>query len=296
MGVVFILISGAAFGVLPWFARIAYGHGAEPLGLLTARFTLAAIGLIVIRLIAQRGVPWPKRPLAIQLFLLGACGYAVQSSFYFFGIQRMDVSLATVIFYTYPVMVVFASWIVFHQRPSRQIVLCLTVVVFGAVLTAGQVKTGSLTGVLIMLAAAGWYTCYILVASKITHKAGALTSLTLVMIGAAVAHLAAWPVHQSSLPNDSIGWTAALGAAFISTIIGMGFFFAGVARIEPGEAAVLSTMEPVVSIAIGVIALNESLTTIQIVGALAVLTGVTLVAQLSRASEKKRSRADSILP
>ena len=296
MGVVFILFSGAAFGLLPWFARTAYSHGAEPLGLLTARFTLAAIGLVIIRLGAQRNAPWPKRPLAFQLFLLGAFGYAIQSSFYFFGIQRIDVSLATVIFYTYPVLVVFAGWIVFKQRPSPQILLCLVVVVIGAILTTGQVETGSLTGVFIMLAAAVWYTGYILVASKITHQAGALTSLTLVMIGASTAHLLAWPMHHSALPHDAVGWGASLAAAFISTIIGMGFFFAGVARIKPGEAAVLSTMEPVVSIAVGVIALNETLTTTQIMGALAVLAGVTLVAQLSRAVEKKRSSADNILP
>jgi drug/metabolite transporter (DMT)-like permease len=72
----------------------------------------------------------------------------------------------------------------------------------------------------------------------------------------------------------------------ISTILAMGFFFAGVSRIGAGEAAVLSTIEPVVSIAIGVTILNEQLTMLRFVGALFVLVGVAVLAQLSRADTK----------
>ena len=294
MGIVYILLSGAAFGLLPLFARTAYERGTEPLGLLAARFLLAAIGLLLIRFVKERGVPWPERRLSFQLFLLGALGYAAQSSFYFYGIDRIDISLATVIFYSYPVMVTLAAWAVFGQRPRIRAALCLVVVVFGAALTAGQVQSGSWLGVGAMLAAAAWYTGYILVSSRLTHRAGALTSLTLVMIGASVTHWVLLPFHQSQLPTDATAWWSALGAAVISTIIGMGFFFAGVARLEPGVAAILSTTEPVVSILVGVIAYDESLTPTRLVGAGAVLVGVAVMAQLSRDKTKYASTADNI--
>lgn len=294
MGIIYVLISGAAFGLLPLFARTAYDHGTEPLGLLAARFLLAAVGLLIIRFIKERGTPWPPARLSLQLFLLGALGYAVQSSFYFYGIDRIDVSLATVIFYSYPVMVTLAGWAVFGQRPSVRAAMCLAVVVLGAVLTAGQVKSGSWIGVGAMLAAAAWYTGYILVSSRITHRAGALTSLTLVMIGASVTHWVLLPFHHSDLPADATAWWSALGAAVISTIIGMGFFFAGVARLEPAVAAILSTTEPVVSILVGVIVYNESLTPVRLVGAAAVLAGVAVMAQLSRDNTKYASTAESI--
>lgn len=281
MGVVFILISGAAFGLLPWFARVAYDHGAGPLGMLSARFVISAIGLVALRLITQRNRQWPDRRLTAQLFLLGALGYAVQSSFYFFGVKRMDVSLGTVIFYTFPVMVVLAGWAVFGTRPSRRMVECLAIVVVGAALTAGQVPSGTWIGVASMLAAAAWYTGYILVSSRITARAGALTSLTIVMIGASFTHLVALAFHGDPLPHDAIGWWAAVGAAVVSTIIGMGFFFAGVARLGAGEAAILSTIEPVVSIGVGVLALGESLSIVRVVGAAAVVMGVTALAKAS---------------
>lgn len=286
MGIFYILVSGFSFGLLPWFARTAYDHGADPLGMLIGRFFLAAVGLIAIRLVYQRGVAWPRGKTLWQLIGLGAVGYAGQSSFYFFGIERIDVSLATVIFYSYPVFVVLAGWLLFGTKPTTKVIACLAIVVAGTTLTAGQVRAGSFTGVLLMLGAAGWYTIYIVIASKVTPKVGALTALTVIMVSASAAHFLAWPLHQSSIPQDATGWYATAAAAGISTIVAMGFFLAGVARLDAGVASVLSTIEPVVSIAVGLIALNEHLTATRTIGAVAVLIGVTLLAQFSRARTK----------
>ncbi|MEY3588892.1 MAG: hypothetical protein RJA47_1488 [Actinomycetota bacterium] len=281
VGVLYILVSGACFGLLPWFARVAYSHGADPFGMLAARFTMAGIILCVVRTTRMRRSPWPSRPVLTRLFLLGAVGYAPQATFFFNGVKRIDTSLATVIFYTYPVLVVLASWLVFRHRPSRTTSMCLAVAVVGAVLTAGQVGAGSVTGVVFMFAAACWYTGYILASSRVVQKVDSLTSITVVMFGAAAAHLLILAVTDSHLPADGRGWWAALGAAFFSTVIAMGFFFAGVRIVGPGEAAVLSTIEPVVSIIVGVTALHESLGIVRIGGAAMVLVSVAVLARSS---------------
>lgn len=284
VGVLYILVSGACFGLLPWFARVAYDHGADPFGMLAARFTLAGIVLLVLRVTRLRGEPWPARRGFAHLFLLGAVGYAPQATFFFNGVRRIDTSLATVIFYTYPVLVVIASWLVFRHRPSRVTTLCLAVAVAGAALTAGQVGAGSTGGVVFMFAAACWYTGYIVVSARVVRNVDALTSITVVMFGAACAHLLILAVTDSHLPVDGPGWLAACGAAFFSTVIAMGFFFAGVKLVGPGEAAVLSTIEPVVSIVVGVTALGESLGPVRLTGAAMVLASVAVLARSSGAS------------
>jgi drug/metabolite transporter (DMT)-like permease len=286
MGIIFILISGAAFGLLPWFARTAYDHGTEPLGMLAVRFTFASILLLAVHSFRKTDISLPSKKLSIQLFLLGAVGYAPQATFFFFGVERIDTSLATVIFYTYPVFVVLASWVVFRHTPSVRMAVCLIVAVLGTALTAGQISTGSGLGVALMFGASIWYTGYILISSKITGQSGAFVSLTYVMVGAAVSHLLLLALLRPSLPQDTTGWLAVFAAAIISTVVAMGFFFAGVSRIGPGEAAVFSTIEPVVSIAVGVYALDENLTTTRIIGALCVLVSVAVLAQLSRADTK----------
>lgn len=281
MGVLYILVSGACFGLLPWFVRIAYGHGADPFGMLAARFTMAAVMLLVIRAVRMRGTSLPRGRRLVNLLLLGAVGYAPQSTFFFNGVKRIDISLATVIFYTYPVFVVLASWLVFRHRPSRVTVVCLAAAVAGAALTAGQVGSGSITGVLLMLGAAVWYTGYILVSTKVVAAVDALTSITTVMLGASAAHLVILVLDSASLPSDAKGWAATAAAAFFSTVIAMGFFFAGIKIVGPGAAAVLSTIEPVVSIVVGVTALGESLNAVRVAGALMVLVSVAVLARLT---------------
>ena len=285
VGVLYILVSGACFGLLPWFARVAYAHGADPFGMLAARFTIAFSILLVVRSARMRRSPWPDRAVLARLLLLGAVGYAPQATFFFNGVKRIDTSLATVIFYTYPVLVVLASWLVFRHRPARTTSLCLAVAVTGAALTAGQVGAGSVTGVVLMFAAACWYTGYIMASSRIVRNVDSLTSITVVMLGAAVAHVLILAFSDSHLPTDGKGWLAALGAAVFSTVIAMGFFFAGVKIVGPGEAAVLSTIEPVVSIVVGVTALHESLGVVRVLGALMVLVSVAVLARASRPAD-----------
>ena len=81
------------------------------------------------------------------------------------------------------------------------------------------------------------------------------------------------PIPAATFPA---GWSAAAGAAAVSTVFAMGLFFAGVTVVGPGQAAVLSTVEPVVSIAVGVLLLDESLGATRLAGAVLVLTGVKI--------------------
>jgi drug/metabolite transporter (DMT)-like permease len=282
VGVIYILISGVAFGLLPWFARIAFDHGAQPLGLLTVRFLIATVCLVVFHLVIRRHVSWPSRRMFAKLLLLGAIGYAPQSAFFAFGIERIDISLATVVFYTYPVMVVLLSWWLLKQSPTRAVVTALMTAVVGAAMTAGQIQSGSWTGVVLMFAAALWYSGYIIAVSRMLKEFDAFMSLTVIMIGAACAHTTLWLITRADLPSDVQGWSASAAAAIISTIVALGLLILGVQRIGPGNASVLSTIEPVVSIAVGIIALNESLTGVRVVGAILVVIGVAMMAHVSR--------------
>lgn len=53
LGVGFALLSAACFGVMPVLTKIVYADGAQPVGVLAVRFTLAA--LILLALARLRG-------------------------------------------------------------------------------------------------------------------------------------------------------------------------------------------------------------------------------------------------
>jgi drug/metabolite transporter (DMT)-like permease len=102
---------------------------------------------------------------------------------------------------------------------------------------------------------------------------------TLVCSGAAVtltaAALLASDLQPGAVTPAGFGWLAAI--AILSTVGAITLFFAGLRRVGPTPAAVLSTVEPVVTIGLAVPVFGESLTAVQLAGAGLVLAAVLAV-------------------
>ena len=66
-GVVFVMLAGGGYGTGPWFAENLERNGANPMGFLTARFTMSAIVLILVRLAKMqlKDLPSPSDSLKI---------------------------------------------------------------------------------------------------------------------------------------------------------------------------------------------------------------------------------------
>jgi len=71
-------------------------------------------------------------------------------------------------------------------------------------------------------------------------------------------------------------WLPILGLGLVATAIAIQTFYAGVRRIGAARASIISTVEPVWTIAMAVILFGESLTPIQVLGGLVVLGAVIL--------------------
>src|SRR3954451_9211904 len=84
-GTLMCLGSGAAFGAMAIFGKLAYGDGATVGTLLATRFVIAAalFWIVVLASGAGRGLrDLGARDIAIAL-ALGACGYSLQAGCYF---------------------------------------------------------------------------------------------------------------------------------------------------------------------------------------------------------------------
>src|SRR5690349_10861257 len=105
------LASGAAFGALAVFGKLAYGEGVTVGTLLVSRFVIAAV-LFWLILLAGDGVrevrTIARRDLRTGL-ALGAFGYALQAGCFFAALDRIDASLLSLLLYTYPAFVAVAA-------------------------------------------------------------------------------------------------------------------------------------------------------------------------------------------
>src|ERR687895_1999562 len=122
-GTLLCLGSGAAFGAMAVFGKLAYDEGATVGTLLAVRFGLAAV--MFWGLVLAGGAVRELRALAgrdVSLGLaLGGCGYAIQAGCYFAALQRIDASLLSLLLYTFPAMVAGAAVTLGRERVNRRL-------------------------------------------------------------------------------------------------------------------------------------------------------------------------------
>jgi drug/metabolite transporter (DMT)-like permease len=292
-GALLCLLSAAAFGTLGIFGRLATDAGATIASSLLVRFAVAALVFWVALAVSGgwrrlRAVP---RPVVLTGLGLGAVGYSLQSGLYFAAIQRLDVSLVALLLYTYPAFVTVAALMLGRVGPSLRTTVALVVASVGLVLVLLAAGTGTfdLGGALLALAASVTYTTYILVSDRIIGAIDPFALAALVLTGAAASFTVTGLFTGSldlSLPADA--WLWLLLIALVSTVLAVSAFFAGLRLVGPSEAAILSTLEPVVTVGLAYAVLGERLAPAQLFGGALVLAAVVLL-QLRPARSRERT-------
>jgi drug/metabolite transporter (DMT)-like permease len=77
--------------------------------------------------------------------------------------------------------------------------------------------------------------------------------------------------HAPRWPASASGWAAVIAIGLACTVLPILAFFAGLKRVGPSRASILSTLEPVVTVALAWMALDEALSFAQLAGGALVL-------------------------
>src|SRR4051812_23330680 len=282
-GVILCLVSAAAFGGIGIFGKLAYGEGSTGGALLSVRFTVAAVLLWVLTAStgALAGLRRMPRRDVVAALALGALGYGAQAGAYFAALERLDASLLSLLLYTYPVMVTVAAIALGRDRASRRTTAALASACGGLVLVLAGAAAGALDplGTALALGAAVVYSTYILVSTRISVRVGPLALSTLVCTGAVcsltLGALVAGDLDPGAVSASGFGWIG--GLAVVSTVAAISLFFAGLRRVGPTAASILSTLEPVVAVALACAVFGESLGPAQLAGGALVLLAVLVV-------------------
>ncbi len=281
-GIGLALTSATAFGVMPVLTKIVYDDGAEPIGVLAVRFALAAVTLLALARL--RGEALPRGRTLAALLALGGVGYVAQSLCYFFALERISAGLVSLLLYFYPALVVVLGAVLLRDRPRPLAVGCVVVATLGTVLTIGPVEGGQAVGVALGVGSALAYALYILAGSRV-RGAGSFATAATVMSACAVVYGGLALATGPRLPQAAPAWLALGGVALFGTVIAVTTFFAALALLGPSDTAVVSTVEPVVSIAVAGLVLGERLGAVQIIGGVIVLLAVGVLARVGQVRE-----------
>ena len=280
MGPLLCLLSAAGFGAMAIFGKLAYDAGVEVGDLLLVRFAVAAALLLAVAAAtgALRGLP--RRSVLAGLGM-GAIGYATQSGLYFAALERMDASLLALVLYVYPALVLIGAVALGRERASVRRVAALLIALAGTALVLAGAASGSLDalGTAMGFGAALAYTVYILTGDRVGAGLPPVALAAFVCLGATCTFALGSVVRGGpELGFGAAGWAWVGAIALVSTVAAILCFFAGLARVGPSAASILSTLEPLVTVALAAAAFGESLGAVQLVGG-ALGLGAVLVMQ-----------------
>ncbi len=299
VGVLICLASAVAFGAMAIFGKLAYDEGATVGTLLSVRFLIAAAlfwVLVFATGAAGRLRAIERRDLLIAV-ALGAVGYSAQAGAFFSALDRLDASLLSLLLYTFPAIVTVAAIALGRERANRRTAAALVLASAGLFLVLAGAQAGALdpVGTLLGLTAAVVYSIYILSSEGVAERVGPLLLSALVCTGAAttltLAGVAGGNLHPGDVSSEGYVWL--VGIAVVSTVGAVGLFFAGLRRVGPTAASILSTAEPVTTVVLAYLAFGESLSAVQLAGGGLVIAAVLVLS--ARAREEVRLPLDGEL-
>jgi drug/metabolite transporter (DMT)-like permease len=269
-GLMLILVSTLAYGTLPIIGKAAYSAGVRPEPLLAWRFVIAAA---LFALMSHGKGPAITLRQRLILWGLGVV-FVINALAYFTALETVPAATVALLIYTYPVIVTLLSGFAGLDLLTPRSLGGAGLAVAGCALTAtGEIAGG--TGVLYALASAFIYATYVVLSS---HFAAGVPSLTaaLHLAQASAVVCIGWALARGGLavPASFPAWSSIVGLAVISTVVALRAFLAGLARVGPARASVLSSLEVVVTMGLAVLVLGERLGPRQWAGALLILGAV----------------------
>jgi drug/metabolite transporter (DMT)-like permease len=218
---------------------------------------------------------------------MGALGYVGQSFSYLTAIKYTSAELVALLLYLYPVFVFILSVLVLRERVTWIKVVALVLALAGTTLTVDPAG-GQLQGILLAICATLIYSVYIIVGTNGMKHVSAVQSSTVIFASAGTVYGILMAVNGVHLPASGSGWLGVVGIVLMATVIPVAAFLAGSERIGPTNAAMLSTLEPAVTVLLAAWIFDERLKRIVMLGGGLILIAVILLTRIEL--EKKHHK------
>ena len=191
--------------------------------------------------------------------------------------QLLNVSLATLIYYVGPMLVLVLSPILFREKLNSTRIVAALVVALGLICISGSItRSGmSVRGLAVAVVSALFYATLIVFNKRIIRTGGLQTAA--IELDVAFAVVLVYVLLTAGLPvpqKHEIPTLFILGA--VNTGLAYLLYFSGLQKIPGQSVALLSYIDPVSALFIAVVFLQEAMSPVQILGAVLIIGGALL--------------------
>lgn len=283
-GIFYACISSASFGFSPLFSIGLLAAGLSNSDVLSYRWALAAIVLMVYAAVKGKTLRINSLDEAWKIALLSGLR-ALTSVTLLIGYANIASGIASTINFMYPVIVVFWMMLVHGEQKSWINLAAIALSILGVYLMASgdglKIEGGNTALGLAcsIISAVSFAAYYILMKRTRADKIEVVKFTTWIMIMCAVYFIISGLIVDGgiTLVHDGKLWLYILGLALWSTMISNFTGVKAVRRIGPTLTSILGALQPLTAVILGVLFLDEHLGFKSIAGIVLILTAVLMV-------------------
>ncbi|KJS21393.1 MAG: hypothetical protein VR72_10830 [Clostridiaceae bacterium BRH_c20a] len=294
-GIVFTLLSAAAFASTPLIIVNAYQRGALAWEIIFTQSIIASLILFFGLLLLSPSslhLKWQELKILAPIGLIGSLGTV---TCYNLSLQYIPGGIATLLLYTYPVFVAMGTVLIFGQKISSKQMIALAFGFFGVALASKIMKLSGTginnTGLLLGFIAALAYAILNLLSEKalqtlspwkVTAFAQFGSTTGIIFINLVFPNL----IHITGISR--VTWLFGGTVAVLCSIIPFFLLMRGISYIGSSKASIISTAEIPLTLLLVFLFLGEKFTLLQIAGSILIFFSILL---LRKEGEKTPSLA-----
>ncbi len=279
---ILILLAGVLWGSMGIFVRTLTDHHMATTEIVFLRAIVTSAALFIFLLIYN-----PKlfciRIKDIWCFIgTGICSIAFFNFCYFKAITLTSMSVAAILLYTAPIIVMVLSFFLFKEAFTRQKLLAVILTFVGCVCVTGvfeQQTTVNVGGLFAGLGAGLGYALYSIFsryAIKRRYHSLTITFYTFLMATAATVFFADVPMVGRVVTRSVPLFFLAIALGVLCTVVPYLCYTIGLKYVENGKASILASVEPVMATVFGAVIFREGLSFTGIIGIIFVLAALAI--------------------
>ncbi len=290
LGIVLAVSSAVVFGIMPLMTKLLYQMGGNPVSIPFYRnfFISILLGFVVV---AKRQPLKLSGKTYLLLFVASFFGLYITTMFLYLSYYSIPSGMATTIHFSYPILVSVGSIFLVRRRNQLLKYLALLISAIGMALLFEISAAVDWHGIVLSLISAITYAIYILL---IEHSSLRTANPLVVAFYLNIFTTLTFGVHgmisgQISISYAPQTWLMMVGFALLIGIGGSFFIQLAIGYIGGQSAAIISTFEPITSIVIGILLLNEALTTKMTIGMTLIIVAALMVIIIEGGSSEANS-------
>lgn len=276
-GRLYIMSAAVIFGLMPLGASFAYKGGSNAMQLVFTRLFLPLpFFLFLVKWKGESLAITGKQGLQIQLL---AFGFVLTPITLYMSYYYMDSGVATTLHFMYPLFVILGCLLFFKEMPTKKVWICLGLTLLGLMMSMPR-GGAQLMGVFYSVFSALAFSFYVIYLSK--SGLGALGNMSLlfyIALSGSLQTAIMITLLGKWAPMDLQGWLASFIFAMVVSLGGALSFQKGTFLIGPQKASIFSTLEPLVSIIVGVLMLGDKVSLLTLVGMFLILVAAVLLSR-----------------